>query len=197
MPDFIFHIGVSVAYREKMNILYNIFSGYMAGKHHYEKSGGSDTICLPSNPSWSNYSDGLNGNKARVYGTEFNEEDGLFPYSVQNQDLPCSVCLARKNTYIMIPGRDDCFERWTREYHGYLAAGYHAHASPIKHICVDFEPNFLPRGSANDDGHLLFLVEAICGSLPCPPYVHGRELACVVCTLWQSMCVYTKWFLSR
>jgi len=51
----------------------------MAGKKYNEKGGGSDTICLPSNPTWSNYTDGLNGDKARVYGTEFNSEDGIFP----------------------------------------------------------------------------------------------------------------------
>jgi len=155
----------------------------MAGKKYNEKGGGSDTICLPSNPSWSNYTDGLNGDKARVYCTEFNSEDGIFPKAVQSQDLPCAVCLARKNAQIVIPGKNDCFEGWTREYHGYLAADNHGHPAPTKHICVDFEPHFLPKGSANDDEHLLYLVEVICGSLPCPPYVNGRELACVVCTI--------------
>jgi len=138
----------------------------MAGNKYNDKGGGSDTICLPANPTWSNYSDGIKGNKARIYGTEFNDDDGMFPYAVKNQDLPCAVCLSRKNTQIMIPGRNNCFEGWTKEYHGYLAAEYHSHNSPINHICVDFEPHFLPKGSAEDNEHLLFLVEAICGSLP-------------------------------
>jgi len=160
-----------------------IFAGYMAGKKYNDKGGGSDTICLPEHPTWSNYSDGPSNIIARVVGSEFDQEDGLFPYPVQNQDLPCAVCLARKNAKIMISGRNDCFEGWTREYHGYLAADYHAHPTPTKHICVDFEPHFLPKGSANNDEHVLYLVEVLCGSLPCPPYVNGRELACVVCTI--------------
>jgi len=54
----------------------------MAGNKYNEKGGGSDTICLPANPTWSNYSDGIKGNKARIYGTEFNDDDGMFPYAV-------------------------------------------------------------------------------------------------------------------
>ena len=155
----------------------------MAGSHYSDNGGGSDTICLPASPTWSNYTDGLDGYKARVYGTEFDYEDGLFPYAVIGQDLPCAVCMARKNAYVMIPGRNDCFKSWTREYHGYLAASYHSHHGPHNHICVDFEPHFLTKGSKEDNDHLLYLVESVCGSLPCPPYVHGRELACVVCSL--------------
>ena len=40
-------------------------------------------------------------------------------------------------------------------------------------------------GNGHDqNGRLLYAVEASChaNSLPCPPYVQGREIACVVCT---------------
>lgn len=37
----------------------------------------------------------------------------------------------------------------------------------------------------NKNGALLHLVEGQCGSLPCLPYVGGRELTCAVCTKWS------------
>ena len=39
------------------------------------------------------------------------------------------------------------------------------------------------QGSKN--GALLYLVEGVCGTLPCLPYVNGRELTCAVCTKWR------------
>ncbi|XP_052776585.1 short-chain collagen C4-like isoform X2 [Mya arenaria] len=162
-----------------------VYRGYAAGKHYTHKGSGSDTVCLPEDPTWSNYTDSVgDGYKAYIYGTEFDDSyTQIFPYNVNQQDVPCAVCLARKHTTLMIPGRNNCYNGWTKEYHGYLLTAYYDHSGPISHICVDFEPDFLPRGETNDNGHLLYLVEARCGSLPCPPYVNGRELACVVCTM--------------
>ena len=34
----------------------------------------------------------------------------------------------------------------------------------------------------NNDGGLLYHVEASCNGLPCPPYVAEKELTCAVCT---------------
>ena len=47
--------------------------------------------------------------------------------------------------------------------------------------CVDKEAETIGE-KENKDGKLLHPVEAVCGSLPCPPYHEGRELTCVVCT---------------
>ena len=48
--------------------------------------------------------------------------------------------------------------------------------------CVDHHPDTTHGGSPNMGGRLFYFVEAICGSLKCPPYVNGRELVCVVCS---------------
>ncbi|XP_052814361.1 uncharacterized protein LOC128241466 [Mya arenaria] len=161
-----------------------VYNGYAAGKKYSDSGSGSDTQCLPRNPQWSNYTDGLDVARARIYGaeTEITEPNNVFPYAVDKRDLPCVVCEVPRSTVMMIPARNECFEGWTREYHGYLMADKSIHSSPHTHVCMDFEPEFIPYGAANSDEHLFYLVEAVCGSLPCPPYVNGRELACTVCS---------------
>ena len=83
---------------------------------------------------------------------------------------------------VMVPGRKDCYPGWTKEYWGYLMSGHDNRAGAYDHLCMDNEPEFMQHGGKSDDQHILYLVEAQCGSLPCPPYVQGRELACAVCS---------------
>ena len=45
------------------------------------------------------------------------------------------------------------------------------------YVCVDNAPEVIEGGAEDKDG-----VEAACGSLPCPSYVQGWEITCVVCT---------------
>ena len=56
------------------------------------------------------------------------------------------------------------------------------HASATEYVCVDKQAEVIPGGHADQDACSFYLVEGICGSLTCPPYVNGRELACVVCS---------------
>lgn len=70
------------------------------------------------------------------------------------------------------------------EYHGYLIAGHHGHNAGTTYKCVDSDPESLQGGgNSNGNGYLFYIVEAVCGSLKCPPYVNGREIVCVVCSL--------------
>ncbi|XP_052765127.1 short-chain collagen C4-like [Mya arenaria] len=162
-----------------------VYKGYTAGKHYTEEGSGSDEQCLPSDPTWSRYVDGnYNDYRARIYGAEIDlpHATDYFPYDVHQQDVPCAVCHIQRPVNIMIPGRTNCYPGWTLEYTGYLMAGaYHSQGS-YGHICMDGHPEFIPHGGTNDNQNILFLTEAQCGSLPCPPYVQGRELACVVCS---------------
>ena len=61
-------------------------------------------------------------------------------------------------------------------------AGNYKHDGATDYYCVDKDPENLPGGITNDNGHLLYFVEARTGSLRCPPYVNGRELLRAVCT---------------
>ncbi|WAQ93776.1 hypothetical protein MAR_006247 [Mya arenaria] len=59
---------------------------------------------------------------------------------------------------------------------GYLVAGDNHYASASEFICLDERLKMLVGGAVNKDGKTFYLAEAVCGSLPCPPYVQGREL---------------------
>jgi hypothetical protein len=67
-------------------------------------------------------------------------------------------------------------------FSGYLVSGAHGHKSASEYICLDSDAEMLAGGVANTDGRVIYLVEGICGTLKCPPYVQGRELTCVVCS---------------
>lgn len=143
-------------------------------------------LCLPEQPVWGNYHDGGETNtayRAYIYGAEIdtNDDAHVFTYGVNDHDMPCAVCRTNKSSHVVIPARNECYSGWTKEYSGYLMADSHIH-NGHNHICMDGEPEFVLHGESSDDEHVLYLVEGKCGSLPCPPYVEGRELTCVVCS---------------
>lgn len=158
--------------------------GYIAGKGLLHRGGGTDNLCLPDDPTWLNYTDGLEHPSARIYGTQIqiDESSNIFPYQVSGQTLPCAVCMSEALTTLMIPGRGECYDGWHAEYKGYLMSSSYIQSGGFNHICVDSEPVFVPNENSDIGTHSLNLVEAKCGSLPCPPYVNGREIACVVCS---------------
>ena len=128
-------------------------------------------------------------NTAFIYVTEYRSGmgrlDEIFGTGHKDQDVPCAVCNIRsRSSVIMIPAKTKCYPGWTLEFTGYLMAGYHNHEAATDYYCIDKEPENVVGGreSLNDNGYLLFFVEARCGSLKCPPYVNGRELTCVVCS---------------
>ena len=82
----------------------------------------------------------------------------------------------------MIPGRVNCFNGWTLEYTGYLGAGQDGYFA-TNYVCIDSDPESVTGGSKNDDEAIVHNVETKCGSLPCPPYVNNRQLACAVCSI--------------
>ena len=69
---------------------------------------------------------------------------------------------------------------------------YYNHKKQRDFICVDEDADYVPGTKANKDGALLYPVEGVCGSLPCKPYVAGREFTCAVCTKWQKTLVTVK-----
>ncbi|KAL4236840.1 hypothetical protein ACF0H5_005226 [Mactra antiquata] len=161
-----------------------IYNGYTAGKHYHNEGSGSDTICLVSDPIWDNYDNAHNGLRAAIYGTEIDIDvpSNIFAQNPNQQDMPCVVCRPPRPTSVMIPGRKECYPGWTREYWGFLMSAADSAVSEHNHICMDANPEYMQHGGTNDNQHIMYLVEARCGSLPCPPYSDGRELTCVVCS---------------
>ena len=119
-----------------------------------------------------------------MYGTEY-EVSSFNPFkkNLHNHDAPCAVCFVKsRGSTLMMAARNDCPSGWTEEYHGYLMTGHTKHRKAYDFICVDVDAEYVPGSKTNAGGALLYLVEGTCGSLPCLPYVSGRELTCAVCT---------------
>lgn len=63
-----------------------------------------------------------------------------------------------------------------------MGSGYiHNRGSEL--ICVDSAADFVTGSEAAKGGNFLYFAEVRTGSLPSPPYVNGRELPCVMCTV--------------
>ncbi|XP_065924104.1 uncharacterized protein [Magallana gigas] len=161
-----------------------VHSGYVGGSHFNNRGAAVEPLCLPRNPQWLRYRDGIENERAYVHGAEYEtrtSSGGL--RGVHDQDVPCAVCLKRKRFVVnMFPARKNCYRGWTLEYRGYLMAGKWSHQAATSYTCVDARPEAVHGGHENRNGYLFYHVEGLCGSLKCPPYVNGRELACVVCS---------------
>ncbi|XP_068731381.1 uncharacterized protein [Montipora capricornis] len=162
-----------------------VYKGIIGGEWYNYQGGGANYLCLPHNPKYDKYKDG-HQNAGYIYGAEYEVSDyngDPFKRNRHNHEAPCVVCfLKSRGSMLMMPARNDCPSGWTEEYHGYLMTAYHGHKHSSDFICVDGDLEFVPGTQANKDGALLYAVEGVCGSLPCLPYVSGRELTCAVCT---------------
>ena len=83
----------------------------------------------------------------------------------------------------MIPGQDACPGNWKKEYTGYIMGPSYTQKHSGQYICVDQKPQIVHGSAQTHNGERLYLVETECPSLQCGPYVNGRELRCVVCTI--------------
>ena len=168
-----------------------VYSGFAGGPYYTNTGTAANYICLAPDPDWDHYSDAHDAG-ATVYGAEYQlGDEGIGTQKaaqfdggnyVYQEDVPCSVCRSSRPTMIMIPGKNQCYNGWTMEYKGYLAAGGLAYTASSEYVCLDNRPETEQGGHHNDNGALFYFVEGRCGSLPCPPYIDGRELTCVVCT---------------
>ena len=123
-----------------------------------------------------------------LYGAEY-ETRSNDPFSKPNaqslddNDVPCAVChVDSRPSKLMIPAKLSCPPKWTKEYSGYLMAEAHSHPGRTTYVCVDNAPEVTQKGAPDKDGVLFYNTEAACGSLPCPNYVDGWEITCVVCS---------------
>ena len=157
----------------------------MGGTHYANHGGGSNYLCLPLDPLYDRYQSGMQGS-SDIHGTEYevNSQSNIFPKNVHDHDAPCAVCHTEvRGSHVMIPARNVCPSGWTMEYKGYLMAAHNGHNGRTEFICVDGNPTVSLGTHVNKNGALLYFVEGYCGhSLPCGPYVHGKELTCAVCT---------------
>ncbi|KAJ8306888.1 hypothetical protein KUTeg_014972 [Tegillarca granosa] len=163
-------------------------AGYAAGSW-YNSGGASNHLCLPKNPDWAKYqASDDKAQAAKIYGTEYqtysHRVGETLDRSHLDYEVPCAVCQNSFRTGVfMLPGKTACFPDWHLEYRGYLMSGHPSHRTS-EYVCVDAHPEHIGSKS-NQNGQLLYPVEAACGSLKCPPYVNNREI-CSVCTPRQT-----------
>ena len=161
-----------------------LYSGVMGGSWYHQSGGASNYLCLPLNPIFEKITSGTQG-KSYIYGTEYSvySQSNIFTKNLQDHDAPCAVChVESRGSQVMIPTRNICPSGWTLEYKGYLMSASHNHKGRTQFICVDGNAEATTGSRVDKNGALLYFVEGVCGSLPCPPYTSGKELTCVVCT---------------
>lgn len=147
-------------------------------------------MCLHNHPQWRNYS-GIAQGQAYIYGTEYENMDRhnlfkkTYTENLNNNDPPCAVCYCEtRAAKLMIPGRKECNDGWTKEYEGYLVTGpYGTKKSSHVYECLDVDPESIAGGHRSNDGASMYVVQMNCGSGSlCPNYIAWREITCVVCT---------------
>ena len=159
-----------------------IYSGRAGGSDHNGQGGASNLICLPDYPEYSEYEAGVNN--AVLRGVELRMTSGQPLRDKNNHNIPCAVCYAPiRHTHLMIPAKLTCPPNWTREYTGYLMAGYKGNSGRIAFECLDDQPESVSGLDGRDSSNALHHhVEVGCNSFSCPPYATGKEVACAVCT---------------
>ena len=106
--------------------------------------------------------------------------------SIDNEDVPCVFCkVSGRSVVSTFAAATRCPAGWDLEYKGYLMATFHAHNGRAGPVCMDEAPEVISsgRGRGEQQGTEFLFVQSKCAPLPCPPYVDGRQLACVVCSL--------------
>ncbi|KAH3805667.1 uncharacterized protein LOC127835503 [Dreissena polymorpha] len=163
----------------------------MAGSyyHNFNATAGGNYLCLSSSPQW-DYSTTTEDNNVAITGVEYrfspHQESDLASFLGQNLNgiqAPCAVCHLPLATFLMIPGRTDCYAGWTKEYSGYVVTGYIGVPHSSEYVCLDRRPDSIVGTGNREGNNMMYFVEAHCQSgLECPPYENGRELACVICS---------------
>ena len=161
-----------------------VYSGKAGGSHHHKHGGGAKLLCLPSDPEYSRWGQGVT-NHVLLSGVEYRAANGQPFGSVDAHNMPCAVCYAStRDTVLMIPAKLTCPTHWTTEYTGYLMAGHENSKGRTLFECIDQQPESDPGLNEHDGTNtaLYYHVEAICNSLFCPPYNTQKEVTCVVCS---------------
>ncbi|XP_070174281.1 uncharacterized protein [Littorina saxatilis] len=155
-----------------------IYSGIIGGSHQKSVGGAGNHLCMTSHPVFDTHAQpSLNGH-AYVYGSEYD----ICPEAGCDTTPACAVCRVPHSSSVVIPGTNACTVGWTKEYSGYIMAGYPGYPGSSEFICVDSEIVHVHGSQTNDDENDLYYTHAKCGALPCPPYEDEKIVTCVVCS---------------
>jgi hypothetical protein len=162
-----------------------VYAGYASGSLWGEHGGTSDTHCLPTNPEYLT-DDTSEVYMAHLYGIEYELHGVSSPLKdLFNADMPCVVCYVLKSTVLTVPARYTCPEGFSREYYGYMMSewSYPGSGRPRKDtICVDQNAETVVGSGSDTNPSVVYLMDAQCNGLPCPPYAAKKPLTCAVCS---------------
>jgi hypothetical protein len=158
-----------------------IVLGQVGGSVYSQTGNGANPLCMVHEVLWGTFQP--KPNMGEIRGAEY--QDDFWGPGSMDKDIPCAVCSPKQgSTVLMIPGRNRCLSGWTEQYHGYLSSNMAGHPQTTTYVCVDESVEFMDGGVNNDEySFLMYGVRAHCGSLKCPPYVEGRPITCVVCSI--------------
>ncbi|XP_076453220.1 uncharacterized protein LOC143288522 [Babylonia areolata] len=153
-----------------------VYSGVAGGTRHIDTGGGSNYLCLGMTPEVDPTSPPA-GRHSKLGGAEY-EVSGR-----GSRDVVCSVCRAPQSTTLMIPATWTCPAGWTTQYRGHLMTEDPGSKGRTEHVCVDKAKQYRPGGQKSVSAIELFYTLSVCGTLPCPPFVGGTVVTCVVCSV--------------
>ena len=81
--------------------------GFVGGSYYQNDGGAAEPICLPRDPEWGIYRDGIDGMKAFVFGAKYETHNYNYNFrGMHEHDVPCAVCLVRNRSVVkMFPGK--------------------------------------------------------------------------------------------
>ena len=95
--------------------LHVYFTGHAAGGLYYEGGGGANYLCLPQDPEWDNFRNGvLDGHIGGIEYEFFDTDNNVFEgsntcgASLLDSPVPCAVCSVNSPSVLMVPARMDC-----------------------------------------------------------------------------------------
>jgi len=153
-----------------------VYSGFVGGSFHSDAGGSAKHLCLSPNPVMSDLWFSAVWHST-LYGAEYEAILNL-----NDLDVVCAVCKVSKASTFMLPGTNVCPSGWTTQYSGFLVGATYHHADASDYTCMDGQSEGRPGSEANQDGNVFYYTVAVCGSLPCPPYVNNKVVTCAVCS---------------
>jgi len=172
-----------------------LYQGFALGSYYGQAGNGANSLCVPQTPQWANVVPGNQAWTGYLYGVVYNllgYGQNNQPFSFANNNgqsfhflrVPCAVCYQpSRRAVLMISGRVNCTQDgWSTEYSGYLVSEDRLRYKS-EYSCLDSAPEGISSGAYSDVSRYLQPVQAKCGSLQCPKYVDGYEIACAVCSI--------------
>ena len=94
-------------------------SGFAGGSHYEQPGGGSNHLCLRSDPIFRPNDEARGSSPAEVYGAECRDPSKS---QLNEQEVPCAVCQVTRRSVLIMTGTNLCDVSWSTEYVGYIAA---------------------------------------------------------------------------